>query len=112
MAWVSVDDCNTGEVYGTEISQLYIGSPAEGAAPKVLRGFEAVHLKPGETKRVTFELTRRDLRFVAGREIHADSSYWNVYIAGWTLPQGKHKVFVGNSSRNVQQSANMTLSLM
>jgi len=62
IAWVSVDVCNTGDVYGTEIPQLYISSPAAGAAPRVLRGFHAVHLKPGQTKRVTFELTRRDLR--------------------------------------------------
>lgn len=62
IAWVKVDVCNTGDVYGTEIPQLYVGSPAEGAPVKVLRGFEAVHLQPGETKKVTFELTRRDLR--------------------------------------------------
>lgn len=62
IAWVNVEVCNTGDVYGTEIPQLYVGSPAEGAPVKVLRGFEAVHLQPGETKKVTFELTRRDLR--------------------------------------------------
>lgn len=64
VAWVNVEVCNTGDVYGTEIAQLYVGSPAEGAPVKVLRGFEAVHLHPGETKTVTFELTRRDLRYV------------------------------------------------
>lgn len=62
IAWVNVDVCNTGSVYGTEIAQVYVGSPAEGAPIKVLRGFEAVHLQPGETKRITLELTRRDLR--------------------------------------------------
>jgi len=62
VAWVNVEVCNTGDVYGTEIAQLYIGSPAEGAPVKVLRGFEAVHLQPGEKKKVTLELTRRDLR--------------------------------------------------
>jgi beta-glucosidase len=117
IAWASIDVCNTGDVYGTEISQLYVSSPAEGAAPKVLRGFEAVHLSAGETKRVTFELTRRDLRLVPalGPEWKKGQpltiSYWNVYIAGWTLPQGQHRVYVGNSSRNVQQSANITLNL-
>lgn len=64
LAWVSVDVCNTGDKYGTEVPQLYIGSPAEGAPLKVLRGFQATYLNPGETKRVTFELTRRDLRYV------------------------------------------------
>ena len=111
VAWVSVDVCNTGAIFGTEIAQAYIGSPAEGAAPRVLRGFEAVHLGPGETKRITFELTRRDLRWVL-RWKFIDHSYWNVLIAGWTLPQGVHHIYVGNSSRNVQQSANVTLSLI
>lgn len=62
LAWVEVDVCNTGSRAGTEIAQLYIGSPAEGAPVKVLRGFEAVHLGAGETKRISFALTRRDLR--------------------------------------------------
>lgn len=62
IAWVNVEVCNTGDVYGTEIPQVYVGSPADGAPVKVLRGFEAVHLQPGETKKVTFGLTRRDLR--------------------------------------------------
>lgn len=62
LAWVSVDVCNTGDVYGTEVAQLYLASPAEGAPLKMLRGFDTAHLQPGETKRVTFELTRRDLR--------------------------------------------------
>jgi beta-glucosidase len=62
IAWVSVDVCNTGDVYGTEVPQVYLGSPADGAPPKQLRGFDTAHLQPGETKRVTFELTRRDLR--------------------------------------------------
>jgi beta-glucosidase len=62
IGWVNVEVCNTGDVFGAEIAQLYIGSPAEGAPVKVLRGFEAVHLQPGEKKKVTLELTRRDLR--------------------------------------------------
>lgn len=62
IAWVNVEVCNNGDVYGTEIPQVYVGSPADGAPVKVLRGFEAIQLHPGETKKVTFELTRRDLR--------------------------------------------------
>jgi len=38
-------------------------------------------------------------------------SYWNVYTAGWTLPKGEHRIYVGNSSRNILQSGNLTLSL-
>ena len=41
---------------------------------KVLRGFEKVFLKQGETKRVEFSLTRRDL------------SYWDVTRQNWVMP--------------------------
>jgi hypothetical protein len=38
-------------------------------------------------------------------------SYWDVEIAGWTIPAGQHAVYIGSSSRNVQQSGNITLTL-
>lgn len=54
---------NSGDVYGTEKPQLYIGYPANaGEPPKVLRGFEEVDLKVGESKPVTFSINRRDMR--------------------------------------------------
>lgn len=88
---MSVDVCNTGSVYGTEIPQLYVASPAEGAAPRVLRGFDAAHLNPGETKRVTFELTRRDLRWVYGNHlISLSDTCTHRAVTGMSTSQGGH----------------------
>jgi len=97
-ATVSVDIKNTGSVVGKEVAQLYISfDQVEGEAAKVdfpvkvLRGFEKVEIKPGETKTVTFELARRDL------------SYWDVVVQNWVMPSdGKITIGVGSSSRDLK----------
>ena len=56
---------NTGTRAGDEVAQLYLQPPAfEGAPRHALRGFQRIHLKPGERRTVTFALTPRDLSFV------------------------------------------------
>ena len=56
---------NTGTREGDEVAQLYLVPPAfEGAPRHALRGFQRVRLKAGERRRVTFELSPRDLAFV------------------------------------------------
>jgi len=54
---------------------------------RVLRGFEKVFLQPGESKTVTFKLTRRDL------------SYWDVTKQNWVIPSGGLGFSIGQSSR-------------
>ena len=57
---------NSGSVDGTEIPQLYLGFPeGAGEPPRVLRGFEEVQLKAGESKQVEMKLGARDLRSVS-----------------------------------------------
>jgi beta-glucosidase len=60
---ISVDIRNTGNRLGDEVVQLYIRDEISGVTiyDKVLRGFERIRLKPGETQRVTFLLTEQDL---------------------------------------------------
>lgn len=80
---------NTGDVPGREVPQLYVGIP--NAPKKQLRGFERTGLlQPGESTEVEFSLKRRDL------------SIWNVVEQSWELQQGKYKVSVGASSRDVR----------
>ncbi|RAK52419.1 glycoside hydrolase family 3 protein [Phenylobacterium deserti] len=56
---------NVGQRAGDEIAQLYLRFPADPGAPNLaLRGFERVSLKPGEAKKVSFELAARDLSSV------------------------------------------------
>ena len=60
------------------MAQLYLNFPAVAGAPlKALRGFERVHLEPGASQTVRFELKPRDLSMVteAGEPIEAEGAY-------------------------------------
>lgn len=55
---VSVDVTNTGDRAGDEVVQMYVRDDfaSVGRYNKMLKGFERISLKPGETKTVTFKL--------------------------------------------------------
>ena len=75
---------NTGKREGDEVAQLYLSFPnVPGAPRRALRGFKRVHLKPGESQKVRFELKDRDLSMVseAGEPIIAKGNY-SVSIGG------------------------------
>jgi beta-glucosidase len=56
---------NTGTRPGEEVAELYLDPPDfEGAPRLALRGFQRVTLRPGESRKLTFELSPRDLSFV------------------------------------------------
>lgn len=90
---VSVDITNTGSKPGHVVPQLYLSYPSSSTVNfpvKVLRGFEKVLLGEGETRTVTFELTRRDL------------SYWDISAQNWVMVvDGEYKFSVGQSSRDL-----------
>lgn len=57
---------NTGARTGDEVAQLYLKFPDAPGTPNIaLRGFQRVTLAPGETRRISFELTPRDLSSVS-----------------------------------------------
>jgi beta-glucosidase len=75
---------NTGKAEGDEVAQLYLSFPKVSGAPlRALRGFKRVHLKPGESQKVHFELKERDLSMVseAGEPIIAEGKY-SVSVGG------------------------------
>ncbi|KAI5867373.1 glycoside hydrolase family 3 protein [Durotheca rogersii] len=95
---VSVDVTNTGGQPGKVVPQLYLGYPQGASAvdfpTKTLRGFDKVLLEAGETKTVTFNLTRRDL------------SYWDVELQNWAMVvDGEYTFMVGRSSRDLPVTA-------
>ncbi|KAI1436944.1 glycoside hydrolase superfamily [Xylaria sp. CBS 124048] len=96
-AKVSADVTNTGSVQGQVVVQLYLSYPDSSTVDfpvKVLRGFEKVLLEKGETRTVTFDLTRRDL------------SYWDVTAQNWVMVvDGAYEFSVGQSSRDLPVSA-------
>jgi beta-glucosidase len=69
---------NTGKLAGDEVVQLYLKFPPVNGAPQIaLRGFQRVHLDPGASQKVHFELKGRDLGMVTedGRPIIAGGDY-------------------------------------
>jgi beta-glucosidase len=63
---VSVTVTNTGNRPGKHTVELYSRDVYASITPSVkrLRGFEKIDLKPGESKTVSFSITRNDLAFV------------------------------------------------
>ena len=75
---VDVTVTNTGKVAGNEVVQLYLKFPPVKGAPLIaLRGFDRVHLEPGASQKLHFELQNRDLSMVTddGRPIIAGGDY-------------------------------------
>ncbi|MCW5980408.1 MAG: glycoside hydrolase family 3 C-terminal domain-containing protein [Bryobacteraceae bacterium] len=62
---VSAEIANAGSREGFEAAQLYIRDRVASVARPVreLKGFQRVHLKPGEKRTVSFTLSERDLAF-------------------------------------------------
>jgi len=85
-------ECNAGRYEGDEVAQVYVRLPEyEGKAPiSELRGFQRVHLKRGETRKVTVSLRREDLR------------YWSDSRKAFVIPEGLPEIMVGASSRDIR----------
>jgi len=88
---VSVDVRNSGAREGDEVVQLYTRDVVSSVTTyeKNLRGFERVHLKPGETKTVNFTLTPADL------------ALWDRNMR-FVVEPGKFKVMVGSGSEDIR----------
>ena len=94
---VSVEVSNTGDFDGEEVVQLYVRDLVATVTPplRLLKGFEKVFIKKGETKKVEFKLNADDLSFY-----HPDLSYY--------AEPGEFSVFVGGDS-NAALSASFNL---
>ena len=85
---ITCDISNTGERDGDEIVQLYIKDVVASVAPfeQILRGFERISLKAGETRSVSFKIQpKRDLIML--NEANK-----------WVVEPGQFEVRVANSS--------------
>ena len=75
---------NTGDRAGTEIVQLYVRDRFGSLTRPVreLKGFERVHLEPGQSHRVRFELHTDELAF-HGRDgsFAAEPGDFDVWVA-------------------------------
>ena len=86
---VHVDVKNTGDKPGKEVVQLYIRDIYSSVTRPVkeLKGFKKIDLKPGETKKVTFNISPDLLAFTK-----VDMSYG--------VEPGDFQIMLGNSSRD------------
>ncbi|MBP1917618.1 beta-glucosidase family protein [Youngiibacter multivorans] len=83
---------NTGNTYGAEIAQLYVGlENSEIFRPKSeLKGFVKVKLQPGESRRVAIPFDDRTFR------------YYNVKTGRFEIEAGSYSILVGASSEDIR----------
>jgi beta-glucosidase len=81
---VDVDVRNTSGPAGDEVAELYLAFPPTPSRPiRALRGFERLHLAPGESRHATFKLKPRDLSMVneKGEHLVAPGEY-SIFVGG------------------------------
>ena len=90
---VTVNVKNTGSMDGEETVQLYIRDYAASIVRPVkeLKAFKKIMIKAGETKQVTFTLTKEDLSFY---DANGNS----------IIESGKFSVFVGPNSKDTKMA--------
>ena len=95
---VSFSVKNTGSRAGDEVPQLYTRDVVSSVTTyeKNLRGFERIHLAPGESKTVSFTLTPDDLA-LWDRSMH------------FVVEPGKFRVMVGSGSEDIRLTGEFTI---
>lgn len=85
---INVDVTNSGDREGDEVAQLYVREDVGSVETpdRSLAGFSRIHLKPQETKTVTFQLPQKQL------------AVWNVENR-WAVEPGNYTIWVGGSSQ-------------
>jgi beta-glucosidase len=88
---VTVDVTNSGSVAGDEVVQLYLQDVQSSVTTydQVLRGFQRVALKPGETRAVTFTVGPEDMQLFNAQQ-------------RWVVEPGTFEVQIGSSSADIR----------
>lgn len=97
-AYVTCKVTNTGKRSGDEVIQLYVRDVLSSVTTyeKNLVGFERVHLKPGETKEITFPIDRKALEL-----LNADMH--------WVVEPGDFTLMLGASSTDIRLNGTLTV---
>ena len=95
-ARVSVTVTNTGQRAADEVVQLYVHDVVASVTRPVkeLKGFRRVHLRPGQSTRIDFELGPDEL------------ALWNADMKRVVEP-GVFELMVGASSSDIRQKATL-----
>jgi len=88
---VSLNVKNIGDMDGDEVVQLYIDDVDSTMVtpPCLLKGFERVHIKVGETKRISMNLDFDSFKLM-------NRAY------EWVVEPGRFRILVGASSRDIR----------
>ncbi len=96
---VSCQVQNTGKIAAAEVVQLYTQGPEGVFKPKrELRGFQKVHLEPGETKTVSITVPLEDLR------------YFHIKENRWVLEGGGYRFQLCSDCETVQLEKSLPLA--
>jgi len=93
---ITVTVKNTGSVDGDEVVQLYIHQQGQQAI-KELKGYQRVHLKKGESKKIFFSLMPDDLQ------------HYSKTKDGLAVLPGKVEVMIGASSQDIRLNASFVI---
>jgi beta-glucosidase len=95
---VSVEVTNAGERAGDEVAQLYLRQDTSSVETpeRSLKGFSRIHMRPHETKTVSFNVPQSEL------------AIWNTE-GKWVVERGTFTVWAGGSSR-AELTTNFTLN--
>ena len=96
---INVDVRNSGKRAGDEVVQLYTRDVASSVTTyeQNLRGFERVHLQPGESRKVEFTLKPSDL------------ALWNRQMQRVVEP-GMFRVMIGGGSRDIRMQGEFEMT--
>ncbi len=96
---VTVKVTNTGKYTGKETVQLYVSKPASAVqrAEKELKAFKKLRITAGQTANVTLTIPVKNL------------AYYDVTTSSWVVEPGEYKLLAGTSSKDVSQSAVITV---
>ena len=76
---------------GEEVVLLYTRDHVASVTPSVrkLKAFQRISLKPGETKEVIFQITKKDFEFVGTN-------------GAWVFEPGKFDLIIGDQKEEIQ----------
>ena len=97
---VTVSVKNTGSRFGKTVAQLYTGAVGGDYIRPVreLKGFEKISLAPGESRDISFTLSKRSF------------AIWSDELHDWYVPSGQYEIAVGDSSRHLLLRAEIAIS--
>lgn len=97
---VAATVANVGKRPGDEVVQLYVQHlDSRVSRPRrELEGFERIHLQPGQSREVRFELGARSL------------AYWNEARRAWIVEPDRIRVMLGGSSADIRLETTLALN--